>query len=79
MAVARALVRRRQSRQPQERVEAGVALQPMVVPIPVVGERKAQAQRPVGVVRGDQMIEGGAVVVVLALAARQPLLALRRR
>ena len=71
------LGRPRQSRQPQQRVEAGMAFEAMAAPIPVVGEREGEAQRPVGVVRGDQMIERGPVVVVLALAARQPLVPLR--
>ena len=47
------------------------------LPIPVVGQRQRQAERPFGVIGGDQVIERGAVVLVLALAARQPLVALR--
>ncbi len=72
IAVARAFVRRGQAWQPQQRLEAREAFEAVVAAIPVVGERERQAQRPIGVVRADQMIERGAMIVVLALAARQP-------
>ena len=61
-----------QAGQPQQGLEAGKAFEAVVAAIPVVGERERQTQGPIGVVGADQMVERGAMVVVLAPASLQP-------
>ena len=80
MAVARALVRARQPRQPQQRLEAARSLRGdgRADPSSRTSARPRRSAQSASC-GGDQVIERGAVVVVLALAARQPLVPLRGR
>src|SRR6185295_10205248 len=70
---------RRETGQLEDRLEARVALEAVLAAIPVVGQGERQPERPVAVAGADQVIERGAMIVVLALAAGQPGLALAGR
>ncbi len=49
----------------------------MVALLPEPEQRRAESKRPLRVARGDQVVDGGAEVVVLDVAAAQPRFALR--